>query len=198
MRKSMMCMATMPMMPFMAMAKMGWAAMSRESWMGKSCEPSHGGARASQWTAWQETSHVETKKAPAGKTIVETAQAAGSFKTLIEALKVAKLDQALAGKGPFTVFAPSDEAFAKVPSEALQGLLQKPEELAKVLKLHVVSGRLTSTEIGSVGTLKTLSGQTLAIDTTEGVKVGQSKVVKADIACENGVIHVLDSVLLPA
>jgi len=197
MRKSMMCMATMPMMPLMAMARMGWSAWSREGWMGKSCEPSKGGAQAWKWTAWQETTHAETTKAKA-RNIVETAQAAGSFKTLIEALRVAKLDSALAGPGPFTVFAPSDEAFAKVPAEALKGLLQNPEELAKVLKLHVVSGRLTSTEIGSVGTLKTLSGQTLAIDTTEGVKVGQSKVVKADIACENGVIHVLDSVLLPS
>lgn len=197
MRKSMMCLAAMPMMPMMAMARMGWSAWSRDSKKGKACEPAQGATHAWQWTSWEETTRTEPK-AKARKNIVETAREAGSFGTLLEALKLAKLDTALAGLGPFTVFAPSDEAFAKVPGEALQGLLKNPEELAKVLKLHVVSGRLTSTEIGSVGTLKTLSGQTLVVDTTEGVKVGQSRVVKADIACENGVIHVLDSVLLPA
>jgi len=196
-KSSLMCMAAMPMMPLMAMARMGWSAWSRDSKKGMSCEPSQGGTHAWQWSTWQESTHVETK-AKAHKNIVETAKAAGSFKTLLEALKVAKLDVALAGVGPFTVFAPSDEAFAKVPADALQGLLKNPEELAKVLKLHVVSGRLTSAEIGSVSVLKTLNGQTLTVDTTDGVKVGQSKVVKADIACENGVIHVLDSVLLPS
>jgi len=197
MRKSMMCMAAMPMMPLMAMARMGWSAWSRDSKKGMACETPRGGTHAWHWTTWEETTHVEPKT-KAHKNIVETAQAAGSFGTLLQALKVAKLDGVLAGPGPFTVFAPNDDAFAKLPAEALQGLLKNPEELAKVLKLHVVSGRLTSAEIGSVGTLKTLTGQTLAIDTTDGVQVGQSRVVKADIACENGVIHVLDSVLLPA
>jgi uncharacterized surface protein with fasciclin (FAS1) repeats len=129
--------------------------------------------------------------------VIETARAAGTFASLLGALRAANLDSALEGAGPFTVFAPNDEAFAKVPAEALRGLLSNPSELAKVLKFHVVSGRLTSAELAPVGSLRTLEGRSLSLDVSQG-KVGSARVVKPDVLCANGVIHVIDSVLLPS
>ena len=131
------------------------------------------------------------------KDIVDTAVAAGSFKTLATALTEAGLIDTLKSAGPFTVFAPNDEAFAKVPAEALRGLLSNPIELAKVLKFHVVSGRLTSGELAPVGSLRTLEGRSLSLDVGQG-KVGSARVLKPDVLCANGVIHVIDSVLLPS
>jgi uncharacterized surface protein with fasciclin (FAS1) repeats len=195
-RNNVMCMAAMPMMPMMGMARMAWSAWYGRSRKSMECEPSQASARDRRWSAWPEA-RSEHKSRPL-ENVVDTARAAGSFGTLIEGLRVARLDTALAGSGPYTVFAPSDAAFAKLPADSVQALLKNPEELAKVLRLHVVSGRLTSAELGGVGALKTLGGQTLPVDTTAGVKVGRARVVKADIACENGVIHVLDAVLLPA
>jgi uncharacterized surface protein with fasciclin (FAS1) repeats len=193
MRKSSMMSLAMPVMPLMAMARMGWSAWSCGSQnmrMSTGPEPcADAGPRA--WTPEKETAR------PRAKTVVETAQAAGAFSSLLGALRAAKLDSALEGVGPFTVFAPSDEAFAKVPSEALQGLLSNPIELAKVLKFHVVSGRLTSAELAPVGSLRTLEGRSLSIDLGQG-KVGAARVVKPDVLCANGVIHVIDSVLLPS
>jgi uncharacterized surface protein with fasciclin (FAS1) repeats len=135
-----------------------------------------------------------------GKNIVETAVSAGQFNTLAAALKAAGLIDALSGPGPFTVFAPTDEAFAKLPAGTVEGLL-KPEnkdKLAAILKYHVVSGVVTSKQIDSVPVAATLQGQAVKPTVDNGtVKINGATVVKADIGATNGVIHVIDSVLLP-
>jgi uncharacterized surface protein with fasciclin (FAS1) repeats len=132
--------------------------------------------------------------------IVETAVAAGSFKTLAAALQAADLVAALRGKGPFTVLAPSDEAFARLPAGTVETLL-KPEnkqQLVDILMYHVVSGKVTSDRVVKLSGTKTLNGQRLNIRVKDGrVQLDNSTVVKADIDCSNGVIHQIDSVLLP-
>ena len=136
---------------------------------------------------------------PAAKDLVDTAVAAGSFKTLAAALKAGELIDALKGKGPFTVFAPTDEAFAKLPAGTVENLL-KPEnraQLVAVLKYHVVAGKVLSGDVVKLKSATTLNGKTVNIDATSGVKINDANVVKADIAASNGVIHVVDSVLLP-
>ena len=129
--------------------------------------------------------------------IVDTAVKAKSFKTLVTAVKEAGLVEALKGEGPFTVFAPTDEAFAKVPKDVLEGLLADKEKLAAVLKYHVVAGKVMAADVVKLDSAKTLQGTTVAIDATGGVKVNGAKVIKADIKCKNGVIHVIDTVLIP-
>lgn len=133
------------------------------------------------------------------KDIVDTAIAAGSFKTLATALEAADLVDTLKGPGPFTVFAPTDEAFAKLPPGTLEDLLkpENKEKLAGILKLHVVSGAVKSDEVVKMTSAKTVQGQEVTIDATDGVKVNGAKVVKADIETSNGVIHVIDTVILP-
>jgi uncharacterized surface protein with fasciclin (FAS1) repeats len=131
--------------------------------------------------------------------IVDTAVNAGSFKTLAAALQAAGLVDTLKGKGPFTVFAPTDEAFAKLPAGTVETLL-KPENKAKlagILTYHVVSGNVKAADVVKLTSAKTVQGQTVAVDATDGVKINNAKVVKADIDCGNGVIHVIDTVLLP-
>jgi uncharacterized surface protein with fasciclin (FAS1) repeats len=134
------------------------------------------------------------------KDIVDTAVAAGSFTTLTKALQAADLVDTLKGRGPFTVFAPTDEAFAKVPKPALDDLL-KPENkarLRRVLTAHVVPGRVTSADVLKLESAKAVSGDTLSIMANGGkVMVDTASVVKTDIAASNGVIHVIDSVILP-
>ena len=134
------------------------------------------------------------------KDIVDTAVAAGSFKTLAKALQAADLVGTLKGAGPFTVFAPTDEAFAKLPKATLDELL-KPEnkdKLRRILTYHVVSGRVTAADVQKLKTAKAVSGDTIDITTTGGtVKVDAAQVTKADINASNGVIHVIDSVILP-
>lgn len=129
--------------------------------------------------------------------LVDTAVAAGSFKTLVTAIKAAGLIEALKGEGPLTVFAPTDEAFAKVPKDVLEGLLADKEKLAAVLKYHVVSGKVKAADVVKLKSAKTLLGKSLTIETSGGVKVNGAKVVKTDIECSNGVIHVIDTVLIP-
>lgn len=132
------------------------------------------------------------------KDIVDTAVAAGSFKTLVTAAKEAGLVEALKGPGPLTVFAPTDEAFAKLPKGALEGLLADKEKLAAVLKYHVVPGKVMAADVVKLKEAKSLQGQAIAIQVKDGVKLnGASKVVKTDIECSNGVIHVIDTVILP-
>jgi len=131
------------------------------------------------------------------KDIVAVATEAGSFNTLITALDAAALTSVLEGEGPFTVFAPTDEAFAALPAGALEGLLADPDQLSKVLTLHVVSGEALSTDVVQLSEVMTLEGSALAIDTTDGVRVGGAKVVTADVGASNGVIHVIDRVILP-
>lgn len=129
--------------------------------------------------------------------IVETAVAAGSFNTLVTALKAAGLIHTLKGIGPYTVFAPTDEAFAKIPKDELNALLQDKQALTKVLTYHVVPGKVTAMDIKKLDTAKTAEGQSLSIDTSSGLKVGGANVVKGDIMTTNGVIHVIDTVLVP-
>jgi transforming growth factor-beta-induced protein len=132
--------------------------------------------------------------------IVDTAVGAGSFKTLVTAVKAAGLVDALKGKGPFTVFAPTDEAFAKLPAGTIQNLL-KPENkktLQAILTYHVVPGKVTAGQVVKLSSAKTLQGQEVAIAISKGgVKVDNANVVKTDIACSNGIIHVIDAVILP-
>lgn len=132
----------------------------------------------------------------AGKDIVETAQSAGSFKTLVVALQTAGLVETLKGKGPFTVFAPNDAAFAKVPKDQLDALLADKAKLTKVLTYHVVAGKVMAADV-KAGPVKTVEGSNLTISTTGGVMVDKAKVIKTDITASNGVIHVIDSVVMP-
>lgn len=132
--------------------------------------------------------------------IVDTAVAAGSFSTLVAAVQAAGLVETLKGEGPFTVFAPSDEAFAALPAGTVEELV-KPEnkdKLSAILLLHVVPGAVKSTDIaGKQLDVTTAGGASVAVDGTNGVTVDGAKVVTADIACTNGIIHVIDSVILP-
>jgi uncharacterized surface protein with fasciclin (FAS1) repeats len=130
------------------------------------------------------------------KDIVETAVAAGSFKTLATALQAAGLVETLKGPGPFTVFAPTDEAFAKIPREQLDALLKDKAKLIAVLTYHVVPGRVMAKDV-KAGKVKTVQGGDLTVSTTGGVKVDNANVVKTDVVASNGVIHVIDSVVLP-
>jgi uncharacterized surface protein with fasciclin (FAS1) repeats len=130
------------------------------------------------------------------KDIVDTAVAAGDFKTLAAALQKADLVQTLKGKGPFTVFAPTDAAFAKVPKKDLDALLADKEKLAAVLTYHVVPGNVMAKDV-KAGKVKTVQGSDLTLSTANGVKVDNANVVKTDIVADNGVIHVIDSVVLP-
>ena len=134
------------------------------------------------------------------KDIVDTAVGAGSFKTLAAALTAADLVTTLKGKGPFTVFAPTDEAFAKLPAGTLDDLL-KPENKAKlqgILTYHVVSGKVMAADVVKLKSAKTVNGQSATIKVTNGtVMIDNAKVTKTDILCKNGVIHVIDAVILP-
>lgn len=128
--------------------------------------------------------------------IVETAVSAGSFKTLVAAVQAAGLVDTLKGPGPFTVFAPTDEAFAKVPKAQLDALLKDKAALTKVLTYHVVPGKVMAADV-KAGKVKTVQGSELTVSTTGGVMVDKAKVVKTDIAASNGVIHVIDTVVMP-
>ena len=132
--------------------------------------------------------------------IVQTAVSNGSFNTLVTAVKAAGLVDTLKGPGPFTVFAPTDDAFAKLPSGTLQNLL-KPEnktQLVAILTYHVVPGKVMSKDIAGKRTeAKSVEGDSVSIDATNGVKVDNAKVVKADVEASNGVIHVIDTVIMP-
>jgi uncharacterized surface protein with fasciclin (FAS1) repeats len=130
------------------------------------------------------------------KDIVDTAVGAGSFKTLAAALTAAGLVDTLKGKGPFTVFAPTDEAFAKIPKADLDALLKDKAKLTSILTYHVVSGKVMAADV-KAGKVKTVQGSELTINTTNGVKVDNANVVKTDITADNGVIHVIDSVVMP-
>lgn len=130
------------------------------------------------------------------KDIVDTAVAAGSFKTLATALTAAGLVDTLKGKGPFTVFAPTDEAFAKVPKADLDALLKDKAKLTAVLTYHVVAGKVMAADV-KAGKVKTVQGSELTVTTMGGVKVDNANVVKTDIVADNGVIHVIDSVVIP-
>jgi uncharacterized surface protein with fasciclin (FAS1) repeats len=133
----------------------------------------------------------------ASKDIVDTAVAAGNFKTLATALAAAGLVETLKGDGPFTVFAPTDEAFAKLPKGTVENLLKDPKKLAKVLTYHVVAGKVTAADVAALTSAKTVEGSSVKIDTRAGVRINDARVTTADIMAANGVIHVIDTVLLP-
>jgi uncharacterized surface protein with fasciclin (FAS1) repeats len=137
--------------------------------------------------------------AASGKNIVQTAVAAGQFKTLVSLVQKAGLAGALAGKGPLTVFAPTDAAFAKVPKATLTALGKSPAKLKAVLLYHVVKGNVTAAKVAKLTSAKTLQGSAVRMDAMGGaVSVNGAKVVRADVMASNGVIHVIDRVLLPA
>jgi uncharacterized surface protein with fasciclin (FAS1) repeats len=134
--------------------------------------------------------------------IVDTAVAAGNFKTLVTAVKAAGLVDTLKSKGPFTVFAPTDDAFAKLPKGTVEGLLKDIPKLKAVLTYHVVAGKVMAADVVKLKTAKTVQGQDVKIDAAKwhlhkNVKINDANVVKADIVTDNGVIHVIDKVILP-
>ena len=143
-------------------------------------------------------SDSQPSTATASKNLVATAQAAGSFTTLLKAAEAAGLVDVLSGDGPFTVFAPSDEAFAKVPAEALQGLLADKAALTEVLTYHVVPGRVLAADAVKLDWAPTVSGSALRVEAkADGVFVDDARVVSTDILASNGVIHVIDRVVMP-
>ena len=131
------------------------------------------------------------------KNLVETAIEAGNFKTLVKAVREAGLLDTLSREGPFTIFAPTDEAFAKLPAGTIDNLIKDKEKLTNVLTYHVVPDKVMSTDVLNLDNAKTVNGKEITIDTSEGVKVDKANVVKTDIECTNGVIHIIDNVLLP-
>ncbi|MEG5041494.1 fasciclin domain-containing protein [Microcoleus vaginatus GB2-A3] len=130
--------------------------------------------------------------------IVDTAVSAGSFTTLVAAVQAAGLVDTLKGAGPFTVFAPTDEAFAKLPEGTVEALLKDIPKLTKILTYHVVSGKVMAADVVNLTSAKTVEGSEVKIDASNGVKINDSTVTTADVAADNGVIHIIDSVLLPA
>lgn len=135
-------------------------------------------------------------KAPA-KDIVDTAVSAGSFNTLVAAVQAAGLVDTLKSDGPFTVFAPNDEAFAKLPEGTVEALLKDKEKLTQILTYHVVAGKKTAEDVVSTHSLTSVQGQDLHVDTKDGVRIGNASVLATDVLTSNGVIHVIDTVLLP-
>jgi len=131
------------------------------------------------------------------KNLIETTIEAGNFKTLIKAVQEAGLVDTLSGDGPFTVFAPTDEAFSKLPDGTIENLLDDKEKLTEILTYHVIPNKVMSKEVVNIKNAKTVNGKELVIDTENGVKIDKATVIKTDIECSNGVIHVIDEVLLP-
>lgn len=129
--------------------------------------------------------------------IVDTAVAAGSFNTLVAAVKAAGLVDTLKGSGPFTVFAPTDDAFAKLPKGTVDKLLKDVPQLKKILTYHVVSGKVMAADVSKMKSAKTVEGSEVKIDASKGVKVNDATVSKADVPADNGVIHIIDTVLMP-
>lgn len=143
---------------------------------------------------------VMNARAAGDKDIVDTAISAGQFNTLAKALNAAGLVQTLKGPGPFTVFAPTDEAFAKLPPGTLESLLKREnkDQLTAILTYHVVPGRVTAADVAKLREAKTVNGKTVAVAQSDGkVIINNAKVTTADVSASNGVIHVIDTVMLP-
>jgi uncharacterized surface protein with fasciclin (FAS1) repeats len=128
--------------------------------------------------------------------IVDIAVGAGSFQTLVTAVQVANLVDALKSPGPFTVFAPNDDAFAKLPPGTITTLVQNVPQLARILKFHVVSGKFMKADLAKLGFVTSLEGSPIKIDCSDGFEVKNATVIAADIEADNGVIHVIDNVIL--
>jgi uncharacterized surface protein with fasciclin (FAS1) repeats len=133
-----------------------------------------------------------------GADIVDTAVSAGSFNTLVTAVKAAGLVDTLKGPGPFTVFAPTDEAFAKLPAGTVESLLENPEKLKQILLYHVVAGKVMAADVVKIKEAKTVQGSSAKVKVSgSNVMIDNANVVKTDIETDNGVIHVIDTVILP-
>lgn len=130
--------------------------------------------------------------------IVDTAVSAGSFSTLVAAVKAAGLVDTLKGTGPFTVFAPTDDAFAKLPAGTVDSLLKDVPKLKEILTYHVVSGKVMAADVSKLTKATTVQGSDVKIDASSGVKINDATVTTADVAADNGVIHIIDTVLIPA
>ncbi|MBD1853459.1 fasciclin domain-containing protein [Leptolyngbya sp. GB1-A1] len=130
--------------------------------------------------------------------IVDTAVNAGSFGTLVAAVKAAGLVETLKGAGPFTLFAPNDEAFAKLPAGTVDSLLKDIPKLKQILTYHVVSGKVMAADVVKLKSATTVQGSDVKIDASQGVKVNNSSVTTPDVTADNGVIHIIDTVLIPA
>ncbi|MEM9072616.1 MAG: fasciclin domain-containing protein [Myxococcota bacterium] len=146
----------------------------------------------------QDLGNAVAAEAPASD-IVDTAVAAGSFSTLAAALEAAGLVDTLKGEGPFTVFAPTDDAFAALPPGTVETLLQPEnrDQLTAILTYHVVSGDVRAADVASLSEATTVQGAAVAIDTSSGVMINDATVTQADVVCSNGVIHIIDKVLMP-
>ena len=164
--------------------------LTQSAMAGDSCGSSHAKETKAQAASM-------TKTDQAGGSIVDVAIGAGTFQSLVAAVKAAGLEETLRGKGPFTVFAPSDEAFAKLPEGTLTALLKDKAKLAQILTFHVVSGRLTAADVLKLKDAKTVQGQKVVITAGESPMVNNARIVATDIAANNGVIHVIDTVILP-
>ena len=148
------------------------------------------------FTGWSVLAYASSD-APAKADIVDTAVAAGDFNTLVTAVQAAGLVDTLKSDGPFTVFAPTDEAFARLPEGTIEALLKDKEKLTAILTYHVVPGKVMASDVAGLDSATTVQGQALPISTESGVQVGAANVVKTDIETSNGVIHVIDTVLIP-
>lgn len=183
--KSKCCSWSMMAIPMMMMGMKAMSAGRRQ----QNC------SQPSQNTACGETEPSLRRTPP--QDIVDAAAGAGVFTKLVAAVQAAGLVETLKGKGPFTVFAPTDEAFSKLPSEALEAAMKDTDLLKSILTYHVVPGRYLAADLAGIDALKTVQGSALKVGLQAGVRVGSAQVVKADIAVSNGVIHVIDSVLMP-
>jgi uncharacterized surface protein with fasciclin (FAS1) repeats len=154
-------------------------------------------ARAYRTGMGYDAQHSSSAQASAQPDIVDTAVEAGSFNTLVAAVQAAGLEQTLRGPGPFTVFAPTDAAFAQIPKAQLDALLSDKQALTKVLTYHVVPGTVKAAEVVTLSSAATVEGQPLTIRVGESVMVNNAKVIKTDIVTSNGVIHVIDAVMMP-
>jgi uncharacterized surface protein with fasciclin (FAS1) repeats len=163
--------------------------------MARSCKPRKACSTGTGSTHDKTAKHEQDE--PLMRDIVDIAVEAGFFSRLVEAVQAAGLVETLKSEGPFTVFAPTDEAFAKVPRKVLESALNDPEKLRAILTFHVVPGRYAAGDLGGINSLRTVQGTPLEVDTSVGVKVGGAHVIKADLSTSNGVIHVIDSVLMP-
>lgn len=141
--------------------------------------------------------HGEKMSKSSKMDIVDTAIANDDFSTLVTAVKQAGLVDALKGDGPFTLFAPTNEAFAEIPEDKLKALLNDRQALTAVLTYHVVPANVSSGQVVNLSSAKTLQGQTISIDASDGVKINNAHVIKTDIVASNGVIHVIDKVIMP-
>lgn len=130
--------------------------------------------------------------------LVEATEQAGTFTTLIKAIQAAELVEILTGSGPYTVFAPTDEAFAKLPEGTLESLIDNIPKLKRIVSYHVAFGDVRAEDLMEIGEAETFEGSVLAIDSSDGIKVNDAKVLQTDILTDNGVIHVIDTVLIPA